>query len=85
MARAVARALALVLALALALALGPMPKPNLNQVAEFIPNLQEAMCRRQEAAEARHCTHHVAALLCRVGGAARRARWASVRALSCAV
>ena len=65
-----------------------MPKPNPKQVAEFIAHLQEAMCRRQEAAEARHRTHrraHVAALLCRVGGAARRARWASARALSCAV
>ena len=65
-----------------------MPKPNPKQVAEFIAHLQEAMCRRQEAAEARHRTHrraHVAALLCRVGGAARRARWASARTLSCAV
>ena len=62
-----------------------MPKPNPKQVAELIANLQEAMCRRQEAAEARHRTHHVAALLCRVGGAARRARWASARTLSCAV
>ena len=62
-----ARAVALVLALALALALGPMPKPNLKQVAEFIPNLQEAMCRRQEAAEARHRTHrraHMSPLCC---------------------
>ena len=60
-----------------------MPEPNPKQVAEFIANLQEATCRRQEAAEARHCTHrraHVAALLCRVGGVARRARWASARA-----
>ena len=47
------------------------------------------MCRRQEAAEARHRTHrraHVAPLCCAAwGGAARRARWASARALSCAV
>ena len=62
-----------------------MPKPNPKQAAELIANLQKAMCRRQEAAEARHRTHHVAALLCRMGGAARRARWASARALSCAV
>ena len=47
------------------------------------------MCRRQEAAEAPHRTHrraHVAPLCCAAwGGAARRARWASARALSCAV
>ena len=70
MARALARAVALVLALALALALGPMPKPNLKQVAEFIPNLQEAMCRRQEAAKLK--TARTMSPLCCAAWAARR-------------
>ena len=37
-----------------------MPKPNSKQVAEFIANLQEAMCRRQEEAELKFATARTA-------------------------